>query len=611
MKTTISAKLISLALAAGIFLTACGGTANENSASAEETTTPITEPFIETTAPFTESTTSFNETTTTFTEAVHNTTFTTAEKEIPPKPENAPSDLTGTPVGEVFDYTVYDNHAVINKCIQFGEKITVPEEIDGVKVTEIGEDAFISWDDFPDGKYISEIVLPDSIEVIGKSAFAACGSITGLKLNIPKNLKKLGEYAFSSSGLSGEIVIPKTVSEIQENAFIGCHMLESVIIENGVTALPDSCFYECNTLDSIVIPDSVTSLGEHCFAHCSSLESIDIPASVNKIGLNAFKKTPFLNANQPLIINNMLVDHSTASGDIVIPENVTVICEEAYKKSGLTSVVIPDSVTEIEKHAFSWCKKLKSVTLPKNITEIKECTFFYCESLKSISIPDGVTRIGNEAFYKSGLESADIPESIAFIGISALSGTPFAASQQPLIINNILCDWSTASGNVTVPGGVTSIAGMAFGDNENLTAITIPDTVTRIEEMAFRRCQKLAEINIPSSVEFIGSMAFDLTAFEKNSQPLIINGILFSWDTASGDVAVPDGVRTIDAYAFYGCETVTSITVPDSVTSIGDGAFAKCPKLVSVSLPSGVELGSGVFDDTPAAEDSSAIQYRK
>ena len=91
--------------------------------------------------------------------------------------------------------------------------------------------------------------------------------------------------------------------------------------------------------------------------------------------------------------------------------------------SGLTSVTIPSSVTEIGPFAFSDCRSLTSVTIPSSITKIGSSTFSGCSGLTSVTIPSSVTEIGSSAFsYCSGLTSVTIPSSVTKIGDNAFSG---------------------------------------------------------------------------------------------------------------------------------------------------------------------------------------------
>ena len=106
-----------------------------------------------------------------------------------------------------------------------------------------------------------------------------------------------------------------------------------------------------------------------------------IPDSVTEIGKCAF-------------------EYCRSLQSVVIPDSVTEIGENAfYGCSSLQSVVIPDSVTSIREHAFSGCSSLQSVVIPDSVTSIEKKTFYECSSLQSVVIPDSVTSIGNDAFW--------------------------------------------------------------------------------------------------------------------------------------------------------------------------------------------------------------------
>ena len=85
---------------------------------------------------------------------------------------------------------------------------------------------------------------------------------------------------------------------------------------------------------------------------------------------------------------------------------------------------------------------------------------------------------------------------------------------------------------------------------------------------------------------------------ESNPDFVIENGVLVEYVGPGGAVVIPNSVTTIGDFAFYLCESLTSVTIPGSVTTIGKRAFAGCDSLTSVSIPSGVSLGKDAFDNS-------------
>lgn len=167
-------------------------------------------------------------------------------------------------------------------------------------------------------------------------------------------------------------------------------------------------------------------IGEKAFEGCSKLVSVTIPESVTKIGEYAFYKSgvQIVNFNA---INCEDVEECTMGGwsvtSLNFGESVKRIPGKlAYDMRGLTSVVIPDSVTEIGDYAFCDCENLKSVTIGNSVEKIYNNAFDGC-GLTSVIIPDSVTYIGNEAFMSCHeLTSIDIPDSVTEIGDAAFLG---------------------------------------------------------------------------------------------------------------------------------------------------------------------------------------------
>ncbi|MDE5989287.1 MAG: leucine-rich repeat domain-containing protein [Duncaniella sp.] len=147
--------------------------------------------------------------------------------------------------------------------------------------------------------------------------------------------------------------------------------------------------------------------------------------------------------------------------------NTRIIAEEAFRGSSITSINIPNSVTEIGGSAFSGCSFLTSITIPNSVTEIERSAFEGCSSLASITIPNWVTKINGSAFR----------------GCSSLT-------------------------SITIPNSVTGIGSSAFSGCSSLTSVTIPNSVTEIDEYTFFRCSSLVEIIIPSSVVRIFENSF-------------------------------------------------------------------------------------------------------
>ena len=221
-----------------------------------------------------------------------------------------------------------------------------------------------------------------------------------------------------------------------------------------------------------------------------------------------------------------------------------------YSGSG-AEVVIPDiidgrTIVEISGGAFSANSSIKSVEISSNVIRIMKDAFLNCTSLESVVIPASVSSVGDSAFA----------------GCVALK-------------------------DVTISSASTAIGYYSFEGCTALKSITIPST--KIGYAAFRNCTSLATIKLLDSVQSVGRYAFEATAWQ-NGQPeglQTIGNVVYMYNGADSDVTIPDGIKCIADYAFFGSE-IQTVIIPDDVYYIGNYAFADCVNMKSVSVPASV-----------------------
>ena len=356
-------------------------------------------------------------------------------------------------------------------------------------------------------------------------------------VTIGDGVTHIARYAFEDCTELSSVTIPNSVTSIGNWAFENCTGLTNITIPDSMKIIGSGAFQSCTGLKTITIPDSVTSIGDDAFQNCTGLKTITIPDSVTSIGNHAFYKTGYYNeisnwTDDVLFIGNHLIEaKNTISGAYSIKPGTKTIAGRAFHDcTGLTSITIPDSVTNIGWGAFNACTGLTSITISNGVTSIGPDAFRNCTGLTSIIIPDSMKIIGSGAFQScTGLKT------------------------------------------ITIPDSVTSIGDDAFQNCTGLKTITIPDSVTSIGNHAFYKTGYYNEIsNWTDDVLFIG------------------NHLIEAKNTISGAYSIKPGTKTIAGRAFHDCTGLTSITIPDSVTNIGWGAFNACTELTSITIPNGV-----------------------
>ena len=317
------------------------------------------------------------------------------------------------------------------------------------------------------------------------------GTLTDPETSEDLPVTAIGSFAFLRKNTLENVELPDSITEIGTGAFSQCANLKTIKLPESLKIVGNASFGSCPELETIKIPNGVTSIENGAFEKCSKLETIEIPETVTSIGFAAFRDTAWLTAKRnedPLVIvNHILVDGATCSGEVGIPKEagVTHINSQAFFYDKQTIIKING-----EEKKFNGNLDMTSIKIPDTVTSMGDDVFKECQALKTVDLPDSLTSIGSQAFYKCPeLSAISIPDSVTEIGSSVFFGCASLA-------------------DVKLPAGLTSIPNTMFQDCNNLKEIKIPETVESIGMYAFMNCTGLESIVLPPNVTRIGMYAF-------------------------------------------------------------------------------------------------------
>lgn len=425
---------------------------------------------------------------------------------------------------------------------------------------------------FADNDLLETVIFPSTLTTIDHGAFMSCLSLNSIGGTL-SNIDSIGAQAFydtywidqqkltSSIGVfdnrilidgqdvtQANFTIPEGITIIGKEAFKDNNNIEEIVMPSTLLEVDDYAFYSSESL-AVVDFDLSTNLlriGIETFSYNYSLEIMTIPSSVIDIGDDAFYETDwFYNLKIPgqmLIFNDLIVaDGSTLSGDVVVPNGITIILARAFIGADLDSIVlpgslvrigakafeysiiptitIPDSVTDIGKEALAWSEFI-SITVGSGVTIIPDLFACYNHDLEIVILPTNITSIGNRAFAACEvLDSFSLPPSLTYIGSSAFYACHSLPSQ-------------------TIPNGVVAIEDNTFESCWAMTSVTLGEGIVSIGYQAFYECSALSSINLPSTLQSILSYAF---------QSCI----------SLSQVILPISVERIEYYAFGGCAALS------------------------------------------------------
>jgi hypothetical protein len=333
------------------------------------------------------------------------------------------------------------------------------------------------------------------------------------------------------------------------------------------------------------------------------------------------------------IENNVVTGQTDCAGTATIPLGVTAIGNSSYptgfaSATGLTSVIIPNSVTTIAGWAF-YGAGITSITIPNSVRTIGRGAFYSMTSLTSVTFGSGLTSIGEIAFSGTRLTALTIPNSVtsldpyafsqipatsyqycgstlssrdlavaslggrtntcapsigALYSVSSRSGDVACTTGFFTIVNNVVTKYQDCEGAVNIPSGVTAIANNAFEWASGVTSVTIPNSVTSIGNSAFERASGITSLSLGTGITRIPSRAFYMA-----------QGLT--------SLTIPNTVTSIGDDAFYYANNLTSLTLGNSLISIGNYAFAETNYLTSLIIPNSViTIGTAAFSSTVRLE---------
>ena len=480
---------------------------------------------------------------------------------------------------------------------------TIPSQIDGKDVTEIGDYAF---GDYEFNSEIIQIKMPENLKVIRSHAFWYFHKVENLE--IPDSVTTLEHSSFYQFESIKKINLPASLEKYEGNAFFEYSVkVEGFAISdsNKNYAVKDGILYTkdykklvavpCGKTD-IEYPEELTSIGEYAFADNSG-ETIKLPETVTEIERLAFYSADvekiYLSSNlkevddeafcgmswlKQYVLNKEAENYSVNEGvlynkaktklisvpvdleEVSIADTVQTIGAYSFKESKIKKVVLPEGVEKIESHAFDQAK-LREIALPSTLKEMETEAFYYCRSLISVKIPQGITTLDGGTFYGcQSLNVVYIPKTV-----EQLNGRVFneCGSQLTIYTEKDAPAYNWAQEN-----------------NYNVSTNGVPE-VYQDGTYCYRKESDETEWSISIIEPTWNRHSCCAIPSEYKDIPvgrIIKNSCDSYWSNDGMALDIPDTVKVIDdgAFSYLNMESFKNkiyIRIPKSVTSIGDYIF--------------------------------------
>ncbi len=449
-----------------------------------------------------------------------------------------------------FVYAYYDEKGYLIGYKQTSRtEISLPLTFDcnGKKVTSyaVGDFAFAMSSYYPQ---MVNLVIPSSVESIGKNAFADCATLETIDMSL--SVRSVGEKAFYNTAFyndkknwnnvslylptrddDGEKYYLIEVAPTKETA------VTKLSVQANTVVIADKAFEKCVDLTSLTFPDSVRTMGAHLLDTCTKLVDLTLPV-VGK------------SKNEEGYLGFLFGADGYEQNALVLPPSLTAV-----------NVISCDAIPE---YAFYECSSLQTVTLSSSVENVGKYAFFNCSST-ALTVGGELRSVGEYAFYNcTGLRSVEFS--------SALKEIPRYAFFHTGLIETVL------------PGGTKTVGEYAFAECYLMYSLTVGNAVASLGVGAFRNCINLVTVLLGSGLN--GNEG----TIDVSARSLTLGSTTYYYGD-SGTIYGPDNVGTIN-------KSDLTFTLNDVDYYYDDGTLYADPSLDSpYALPaSSISVTDGVIE---------------
>ena len=341
-----------------------------------------------------------------------------------------------------------------------------------------------SWQQLLDVNYIT--VTDGVLDTNPYWDTAQKNDIFNCNLIIDNSVLEIAESAFYDTDITS-VTIPESVTVIGESAFESCGKLQTITFaeNSNLRTIGDQAFWSANMLREVVFPDGLETIGAGVFTNCS-LDSVYIPASVSSIDDTAFGSCG------KFIVASDNLSYKSENGVLFDKNGTTLI---RYPDDATTSYTIPNSVVIIGDFAFAYTTNLANIIIPEGVTTIGNRAF-YGGAFEIINLPASVTTIGDLAF--GGYDLTAINVAAGNTAFESIEGVLYSANGTELVA----VPMAISNTDLVIPEGCVTVREQVLSILVNMTSISIPSTLTDLGGSAnysFGNCNDLISITVAAN----------------------------------------------------------------------------------------------------------------